>query len=151
MRYLLCDNQNNYFGVPMDYVYELVKWTTLSPLPFNRPDLVGLLNLRGEVLPILNLSKAIDIGNSILSGKISYKYVVVSEVKEFRFGFEVGELHSIVELDPNRFQEINVVDNADTVPDERLVKQICEYEGKLVLILDLEKIVAASFKQDAQD
>ena len=151
MRYLICHNQKNYFAISLEYVFEIVKWQNLNSLPHPRKDIVGLLNLRGEVLPIVNLENVLESGLEVRgvasSVNLEYRYIVVGEMGKYRFGFEVQEMHSIAELDESSFQ---VLKNIEGKKNLQFVNQICQYDQKMVLILNLKDLVTAFFEEAIQ-
>ncbi len=99
--YLLFQNGNQYFAVPIGAVVEVIKSQSLSPTPVERENLNGLLNLRGDVLPILNLPQ-IEISNDYQP-----QYIVIAMIQEQRFGFQVEKVHQVISFDIAKFQKVN--------------------------------------------
>lgn len=106
--YLLFQNNKKLFALEIDHVVEVIKALPLSAPPFLRKNLSGLLNLRGEVLPILKVPQ--------IEGREVVKpaYIVVSQVEELRFGFQVESVHQVISIDCNRFQAVEGIKDSDT-------------------------------------
>ncbi len=131
--FLLFQNGKKYFAIAIEHIVEVIKSQTLSSPPHRRKNLSGLLNLRGEVLPILKLEE-------IVANKDARPtYVVVSQVDDMRFGFQVETVHQVVTLDPNQFQSVDGISNASAA----VVTHFCQTEDKTISILKLKELVAA--------
>lgn len=48
------------FGLPVERVQEVTRWQVMTPVPMAPPALVGLINLRGEVLTAIDLRKRLE-------------------------------------------------------------------------------------------
>src|SRR5262245_14568405 len=89
-------------GVPMAHVREIIEQAAVSPVPVPLvPDFVrGLFNLRGQVLPFLDLAPFVGALDS--SSRASDRAMVV-ERGDFRFAVG-GERIDTLEVDPATFQ-----------------------------------------------
>ena len=131
--FLLFQNGKKYFAIAIEHIVEVIKSQSLSSPPHRRKNLSGLLNLRGEVLPILKLEE-------IVANKDARPtYVVVSQVDDMRFGFQVETVHQVVTLDPKQFQAVDGISNSD----DSIVTHFCQTEDKTISILKLKELVAA--------
>lgn len=132
--FLLFQNRAQYFAIAIEHIVEVIKSQTLSPPPTQRKNLFGLLNLRGEVLPILKIED-LDFGE-----EVDNRYVVVAQLQELRFGFQVESVHQVVALDAKDFQAVSASgENADGKRKPRF----CQLDGRTVSILSLNDVVAA--------
>jgi len=143
--YLLCWESDRYFAIPIEYVIEVVKSQAISALPHARSDVLGLLNLRSEALPILNLKSTFS--KKLISQKSNQKavqlknaYIIVSQMEEKKFGFEVEQVHEVISLNRNTFQEF--VESFQS-GEESLVNCISLTDNKTILIVDLHKALVA--------
>lgn len=53
------------FGVPLEAVREVVPVETVTPVPFSPPCLAGLLNLRGAVVPAVDLNAFLGLSGGL--------------------------------------------------------------------------------------
>jgi purine-binding chemotaxis protein CheW len=47
------------YGVDVSLIQEVVRTAVLTPVPLARPEIVGLINLRGEILPTIDLRRVL--------------------------------------------------------------------------------------------
>lgn len=133
--YLLFQNTSQYFAIAVEHVVEVIRTQPLSAPPHQRENLSGLLNLRGDVLPILNIKEI-----SSLKNEIQPVYVVVSQIRDLRFGFQVEAVHQVVHLDAQNFQEVQGLASLDGAS---AISHFCQREEKIISILRLNEVVSA--------
>jgi purine-binding chemotaxis protein CheW len=105
--YLLFQHSKKYFAIEISHVVEVIKSQPLSSPPFKRVNLCGLLNLRGEVLPILEVPQ---IGSHDIASSV---YTVISQVDDLRFGFLVESVHQVISLNSKNFQVVKGIENTN--------------------------------------
>lgn len=139
--YLLCKNGERYFGIQIERVVEIVQRQKWNSLPSMVDGLSGLMNLRGEVLPVIDMKRTLGDRLMVVSDdKLSRSYIVVCQVSGTKYGFPVEDAQQVLELDTDKFQP------ADTLQFERDSQMVTHFslqENKTILILDLNKAFAA--------
>jgi len=133
--YLLCRNRDREYAIPVLNVVEVVKFRNLSLIPCERGDLMGLMNLRGEVMPILDLSRT-------FGGQENPErcFIVICEVKGTRFGFPIENAEHIEELNFEYFQKGQDLSSSD---ERSLINHIYVKGNKTVFVVDVEWILAS--------
>ena len=136
-QFLLCMNQGRHFAIRIESVTEIIRSKKLTELPSQRDDMYGIINLRGEVLPVLNLSSVLNVRDNVSN---SAKFILVCRILESTFCFGMEEASEVVMLDEGAFQPANdLIRNAST----NLVNQYYLESDRMIMILDLEKAIAA--------
>jgi chemotaxis signal transduction protein len=135
--YLLCQKTNasglsSRFAIPVRYITEVVKAAELSPLPGAHPKVVGLMNLRGEPIPICKMP---DFPRDSLSLRDN-QLVALIRVKSELFGIVVDGADEIQVLDPETFQKPEAL-GTSTV-EETWLRHLTKLDGQTVMIFDLE-------------
>jgi chemotaxis signal transduction protein len=83
------------YALPLEQVREIVPAPELTPLPTAPPFVIGLLNLRGDVLPVLDA--ALLLGSPFPADP---RYVMVVSVPAGAVGLAADGLPRIVRLEP---------------------------------------------------
>lgn len=136
--FLLCQSQKRLYALPIENIVEVVNKQRLNRLPTQRRDIHGMLNLRGDALPILNFDRTFEVdpvGEEALK-----RYCVVAQANESKFGFEIEEVKHVIELNRTEF---HTVEQIDSLSDGDLVSHYSILDDETVLVIDLEKAVAA--------
>ncbi len=102
--YCVFDVGDRRVGLPMDHVREIIEQSTVAPVPVPlMPEFVrGLFNLRGQVLPLLDLAPFVG---ALRSGGQAGDRAMVVERGGFRFAVN-GERIDTFEVDPATFQPL---------------------------------------------
>lgn len=65
-----------YFGIAIEDVQEIIRQPPLTRIPFAPPDVCGLINLRGQVLPVVDLPGRIGLRSTLCSLDTTYNIIV---------------------------------------------------------------------------
>jgi purine-binding chemotaxis protein CheW len=128
-------------GLPVDMVREVLPMVALRPLPRQTPPLVGLLTLRGELVPVVALRAWL--GWAERRPTVLTRILAVDGAGEGteRIALVVDEVHDVVSTEGWR---------PGPVPPERLggpagyFSQLLQREGVTIALLDLTRLVALS-------
>jgi two-component system, chemotaxis family, chemotaxis protein CheV len=126
-----------YYGMNVAKVLEIIRLPVLTDLPdASHPSVMGAFDLRSEIIPLINLAPWVGKKPGHLEGA----KVIVTEFNEVITAFLVSGVTRIyrigwVEVKAPSLQIASLASNS--------VTGIVKLDGKIVFILDLEKIVAA--------
>jgi purine-binding chemotaxis protein CheW len=121
------------YAVPIENVLEVAELGTLSALPGTGPAMLGVRNLRGQVLPVFDLARVLAI-----AGDAGLPRVVVAEHEGWIAGLAVDEVTDVVAL----------AGAAEPAEAESLSGAILE-DDQLIGILDIERLFSSLAAQAA--
>jgi chemotaxis signal transduction protein len=78
------------YAVPARHVVEVAPPAELTRVPGTRPELAGVRNMRGTILPVIDLAALLGISRGTSPGR-----VLVAEAGEHRAGFEIDEVDAV--------------------------------------------------------
>lgn len=88
---------NEVFGVSILSVQEIIRMANITPIP-NAPDFIeGVINLRGKVIPIVDLKKRLNIKTDVERDKEKERILVI-EVAERIIGFIVDAVSKVIKI-----------------------------------------------------
>ncbi|MBS4099526.1 MAG: chemotaxis protein CheW [Sulfuricella sp.] len=122
-----------YFGIGLDMVREFSRLRQITPVPCCPPHIAGNMNLRGDILTLVDISPALKIP---LQGTAAQ--VVVAQADSLRVGVPVAEVFDVIYLHPADIAPAPAA--SDKVNDE-YCKGVAHYGEKMVSIIDLHKIL----------
>jgi len=131
------------FGVPIGEVKEIVRLIPVTPVP-RAPDFVeGVVNLRGQILAIIDLAKKLKLTPSPRSDK---NRIVVIEFEDNIIGMIVDEVLEVLRL---------ASDNIDNTPElisteihEEYLKGIGKLGDRLLILIDLARVFSHEEAED---
>lgn len=122
------------FGINVFKVQEVLKVPTLTHMPGAHQHVRGVLNLRGRVVPVIDLRRAIGLDED--HGLPEPAHLVVAEFNRSVQAFLVSQVERIVHLDVGELQPppTELVDGYLTA--------VAKFQGQDVQIIDVEKVLA---------
>lgn len=132
-QFVLFKIEQEEYAVDITDVNEITDVQKPSSLPESDDHIDGVINLRGEVIPVINLRRIFDIPKAVNKEE---KIVVVGK-KDSKRGYIVDEATNVLTID-----EDEIVPSDDLVlgKEVKLLTGVAKYQNRLILVLDLEKI-----------
>jgi chemotaxis signal transduction protein len=127
-------------GLHIEYlreVFDLPERNDVIPLPFVPPHLLGVINVRGEIVPVLALSEILGLGETPAN---ALKMVIIDE--KFKVAFPVREILDLKAID---VKELRAVKDPAQKAEEHLLTQEFSYAGKPVGVIDVLKLYSSRF------
>ena len=145
-QYVVFKLSNESYAVDIMNVSEITEPKKNTKVP-NAPDFVdGIINLRGEVIPIIDLKKRFDI---VLKDNNTYKdkRIIVVNMDDKKIGFIVDTASEVLTINEN---DIDPPSNIIAGDDRQFITGIGKVEERILIILDLEKILSEEQKQELE-
>ncbi len=123
-------NGKNY-GINVIKVKEVLEIDNLTKLPLTHPSVAGLTLSRGEVLTLINLKYVLD-----KQGEVDKNSnVIVCEFNQTKVGFTFDDIQGIHRISWKDIKKPEHMSSNDLVIGNVI------FEGRIILLLDFEKIV----------
>jgi purine-binding chemotaxis protein CheW len=119
------------YAVPISSVHEIVRVPEITPMPEADGDVEGLINLRGQVLPVVNLGSRLGFP---LTERTSDTRIIVVEGPDGAAGLLVDAVTQVLKLPAGSVAPPNPVAVALKRPAVCGVARVGE---RLILLLDL--------------
>lgn len=96
--FIICSLNNSFYGIAASVVKEIFYLPELTPVAEAPPDIVGVLNLRGEILPVMDLY--IRLGQQPQDYQLTDS-IVVLDWSGFQVGVIVNQVHEVQNIAAN--------------------------------------------------
>ena len=137
-RYLCFSLGDEEFAVPLLSVREVIAMPELTAVPFSPPYLLGVMNLRGQVITVMDLRSRLGVkGNGEAEAS-----VVICDLDGAVVGVTVDSVNSVIH--PRNDEVSPRPDAATQVKGLDAVQGVYRKEKKLVLLLDIAKALGLS-------
>lgn len=134
-KHIIFELNDEYYGLPIKHVISIEKPSQTTRIP-NAPDYVnGVINMRGDVIPVIDLRKKLGIGNSD-QGEDT-RIIVVSQ-EDIIAGLMVDSSSEVLEIGREDIDTPPIDENNQLID---FVNGIGKVKGKLIILLNLEKIL----------
>ncbi len=132
------------FGINVLKIKEVIPCPPLHQLPSSNPEILGVAELRGETLPIIDLAKSVGATRRILSTEqVAQGSVITTEINRSHQGLWISGVDKIMLCDwqnispPAKGSGIGSYTTGVTLIDDELV-QLLDIEKVLAEVLGLE-------------
>jgi purine-binding chemotaxis protein CheW len=122
------------FGVDILAVQEINRMMELTRVPQSPADVEGVINLRGRIIPVLDLRKRF--GMAVTAHSEASRIIVV-DVLGRTLGFIVDRVQEVLRI------ESSIVEPAPTMAcsiDSDYIAGVGKLEDRLLILLDLERL-----------
>jgi len=123
------------YAVDILHVQEIVRLLSITRVPRSAKHIEGVVNLRGNIVPIINLHQRFNIESA---GEEEDKRIVVFQFDDFKAGIIVDEVSEVLALNSNDIEE---TDKVYSSMSSDFIKGIARVDNRLFLLLDLQKII----------
>ena len=144
-RYLAFELGGELFAIEVERVEVVLETATITRVPKAAPHLRGVVNYRGAVIPVADLrvkfgqeASAADSGASIVVLQIRYGSELLT------VGMLADVVHEVIDLDSSTIERPPHVGSR---LNDAIVAGIGQYDGKFVVILDIDEAFKPERKQ----
>lgn len=123
------------FCMEIEHVLEIRGWTKTTILPHAPDYVIGMMNLRGTVLPVVDLSLRLGLGRTDPSAR---HVIIIARIHEQTVGFLVENVSDIASVNESDMQPTPDVSSALT---QAFIKGVYSIEEELVRAIDVYQIL----------
>ncbi|MEO7053022.1 MAG: chemotaxis protein CheW [Rhodanobacter sp.] len=123
------------YGVDILSVREIRSWSRVTRIPQTPKYLLGVLNLRGAIVPVMDLRMRFHLEREAYGDNT---VVIIVAVAERLFGMVVDAVSDVVDID---LAEIKPVPDMGAIVDTRYLKGLATHIERMVMLLDVEKLM----------
>jgi purine-binding chemotaxis protein CheW len=124
------------YGINVMQIQEVLRYTEIAPVP-GAPDYVlGIINLRGNVVTVIDTRKRFGLIESEISDQTR---IVVLELEGQVIGVLVDSVAEVVYL---KQSEIETAPNVGNEESARFIQGVCNKNGELIILVEFEKMLS---------
>lgn len=136
-KYMTFKSGNEYFGLKIQYVNEIIQFQTITAIPETEDYIKGLINLRGKVIPV------IDVRLRFKQKPFEYNdrtCIIVISVKSTVVGLIVEKIAEVVEIKEENILPPPTIGRVDKAQN-KYVYGIGKVGDSVKLLLDPDKLL----------
>ena len=141
-KYLTFSLDREEYGIGILKVKEIIRMIQITPLP-QTPDYVkGVINLRGKVIPVMDLRVRFGIG---AAGYAERTCIVVVEINSTSGKLHIGlVVDSVSEVVNIKNSEIDDTPTFGTTLDTAYILGMAKMAGGVKILLDIDRVLSAA-------
>lgn len=127
------------FAIPLLSVREVLGVPEVTSIPQSPPHFLGVMNLRGQVVSVMDLRLKLNIKPSASDETA----VIILDFESFSLGVVVDRVNSVQEVPPEQSMDKPVLENSKA---NDYVTRVFQKQDHLILILDIAKALSVEDK-----
>lgn len=131
--------RNEEFGIHILKVREIIRIVAITSLPDMAVFMEGIINLRGEVIPVIDLRKRFGIQSEIDEEK---NRILLVEFKQTTVGFIVDAVQEVLRIEDDALTTYE----SGMGGGQAYIEQIGRIDERLLIIVNLEKVLSTEEK-----
>jgi len=133
------------FAVEINQVREVLKMSRITPLPQSLEFVRGVINLRGEVIPVVDLRKRLGL---LEAEQNEQNRIIIVEIGDDEVGLIVDSANEVVRLPGDALQGAT---NSVAGVRADLIKAVGKIDDRLLILLNLEKLLTSEEQVSLQE
>jgi purine-binding chemotaxis protein CheW len=121
------------YGVEIASVQEIIRAADITPVPGAPSHVRGVINLRGKIIPVVDIRKRFALPDATASDA---QRIIVVEIGQKRIGMLVDSVSQVIKVPAGVVEEMP--EEATNI-DENYIRGVGKLESRLIIILDLNR------------
>lgn len=134
-QYIVFKLNEEKFAANINHIASITEYASITSLPNGPAYVDGLLNLRGDIIPVVNLKKRFKMAETAARDK----RILIARKDDVLIGFLVDDASQSMS-----------VDESDVLPppkiaikrDNAYISEVCVHKNELIIVIDLDKILS---------
>ncbi|MBN2145673.1 MAG: chemotaxis protein CheW [Candidatus Aureabacteria bacterium] len=135
MQLILFEVEQQKFGFDMSRMKEINRRMPITPVPNAPFYFEGITNLRGIIVPIINLRKRLSIAGTDVSLNNKCR-IIILEMSGELIGFIVDRVNGVI-----RVEEEQILEYEGTGIKREAIRGVVKLQSGMITLLELERLV----------
>lgn len=127
---------NETYGINVMRVQEVLRYTEIAPVPGAPSYVLGIINLRGNVVTVIDTRQRFGMMNAEISDNTR---IVIIEADKQVVGIMVDSVAEVVYL---RQSEIETAPNVGNEESAKFIQGVCNKNNELLILVELDKMMS---------
>ena len=136
VQYIVIKIGEEQYGIDISYIDNIVRMQSITRVPDVQPYFAGVINIRGEVVPVMSLRLKMGLEADVYENKT--RIIIVKLENNAPIGLIVDEVKEVVTLDETSIDEVI----RDSKVDETYINGIGKNGNTLISLLDLNAVIS---------
>ena len=134
-QYIIFKLNDEKFAANINHIASITEYTSITPLPNGPAYVDGLLNLRGDIIPVVNLKKRFKMAEQ----KMNEKRILIARKNNVQIGFLVDDASQSMTVEESKIlppPKIAIKREND------YISEVCIYNNELIIVVDLDRVLS---------
>lgn len=123
------------YGIEIDKVKDIITVPTITPVINSPFSIIGMMNLRGKLIPVMDLRERFGISQQQTTRK---SRIMVVEIRNELIGLLVDQVTQVLKVNE---EIIEHAPKYESLVEEAYIRGICHLEERLIILLDIDRVI----------
>jgi purine-binding chemotaxis protein CheW len=120
------------YAVPIEQIREIRNFSEITTVPKAKKFVIGVMNLRGLIIPVIDIKKRLGFGEADMQNPRNYK-IIIADVRDSIYGLIVDKVEHVMKISPEEIEPVP----SDSFESYHYIKGIAKTQGHLLVLLDI--------------
>lgn len=122
------------YGVDIDHVENIEKHTSITRVPYTKGYISGIINLRGNIIPVIDVRKRLGIESK---SEDKDSRIMIVNVDELKVGMLVDSSSEVLQLSKKQIEPAP----KSIGSEDGYISQVGKDNGRIIMLVDLKKLL----------
>lgn len=127
---------NEQYGINIKIVDNIVRMQQITRVPKSQKYFVGVINLRGEIVPVMSLRRRFGIEDDEFTN--ATRIIIVKPEQQATVGFIVDSVKEVVTLEEDQIERNNISTDSE---GQSYISAVGKYGDELISILNIQTVI----------
>lgn len=136
-QYIVIKLGEEQYGININYIDNIVRMQKITRVPKAQPYFKGVINLRGEIVPVMSLRLKFGLPADEITDKT--RIIIIKLEQQATVGLIVDQVNEVVTLDEDSVEKTTIDANNDM---SGYISAIGKNKGELISLLNIQLAIA---------
>ena len=133
-QFITINVNEEYYRIDISYINSIERMQKITRVPKAQSYFTGIINLRGEIVPVMSLRRKIGLEDDVFDKKT--RIIIMKLEPKYSIGIIVENVLEVITLGKENIEKAVTEDDSSSY-----VYGIGKHEDKLISLLDVEKVI----------
>ncbi len=135
-QYIILRFDGEQYGIDIAYIDNIVRLQSITRVPHTQSYFLGIINLRGEIIPVMSLRKRFDLPDK--ENTNATRILILKLEGNSKIGILVDEVREVVTLDEDEIEKIT----SDPSDVRAYLIGVGKYNNTLISLLNIQALIS---------
>ncbi len=130
---------NEQYGIDINFIDNIVKMQRITRVPKAQPYFLGVINIRGEIIPVMSLR--IKFGKEPDTFTNKTRILIIKPEQQASIGFIVDEVKEVVNLTDDN------IDHNNNDPSNTYISGVGKHAEGLISLMNIQSVITEKEEQ----
>lgn len=134
-QYIIFKLNDEKYATSINNIASISDYSSITSVPNGPAYIDGLLNLRGDIIPVVNLKKRF----SLTEKQMKEKRIIIAKRNEAQIGFLVDDASQSMTISEDKILPPPLI---AIQRNNQYISEVCIYNDELIIVVDLDKVLS---------